>query len=334
MGLGGLKIKPLLPWFCAALVSALPMRLIAAEAKNESKIHSAEWWNTLAYQPSSQRSAAEDLRAREKIIDELLDFVHDTRFGQKLVKTALAKNPTFREHIALGDNSVTETVFSRSYVLETGREELVVENYLKLNERLSRRDLVWDLAHELTHFVYRRPPNPYAHNGTLTEFIREGIEGKGGELDAFESECLVSWELERKWRAPRHELCERYRKSEAKGGSRREFNRALARLDYYRVGPYEKQLARLRPHFPELSKAPVIFSSSLEKAPYPMALIREFSVVRKTACANNLRKQELIALQASRWKGDRSPSSAQENLLKERTKLTDFIRQNCRDHLE
>lgn len=300
-------------------VVILPRHAHAAE------LLSREWW----LEPWLKKGASQTEAHKE--IKSMLLLLKKTNMGARLLKKARAADANFFSRIAVGNNSLTETVFSRSFSLSDGLETVTAENFLKLNRDLNRKDLILDLGHELTHFVYRVPANPYAESHGLGEFIREGIEGRGGELDAFESECYVSWELERKWNLPEHELCSRYKEKSSE--NRAYFVRSHARHDYYNVGQYFDSLVKLRGELPDLNRSHIVFSSSLQKAPYPFALVEEFAFVRKTACENNLRKASLIAKQTVRYKG-RGPASAVENLNRERNRLEQFARENCPHTLE
>ena len=288
-----------------------------------SKLNRA-WWDEAWIQADT--SAANESRE----LRMLLRALEQSPRGKALIETARAKNANFKSQISVGPNSVTETVFSRSYSLENGAEEIRMENFLKLSRNLSRRDALWDLSHELTHFVYREPPSPYTPSTSLAGFIRDGIEGKGGELEAFRAECEVSWDLEQKLNMPRHELCARYRE---KKGEQNIFRLELARRDYYRVGRYFRQMKKLGKVLPKINGDSIILSSSLEKAPYPVALVKEFIMVRRTACENNRRKQELISQQAARLREERAPAST-ESLHAEKDRLERFLQENCRSLLK
>lgn len=295
---------------------AFPLSATAEEAR-----FSAAWWHARWLGPAATKAET------EREIRQMLEILGTTKAGADLIQAAKSREPQFLRRLTVGPNSLTETVFSRSFSLEDGSESLEVENFLRLNRNLSRRDLVLDLGHELTHFVYRSPANPYGEHHSLRDFIREGIEGEGGELDAFRMECLVSWELEKTRDLPVHEICARYRRAE--NGGELAFARERARAEYYNVGRYYRSLAPLKKYFPELNEGVVVFSSSLQKAPYPYALVKEYAFVRKVACENNQRKAKLIATQSARLKKSRVPAAAIENLSRERLRLEQYARTNC-----
>ncbi|MFK5073318.1 hypothetical protein ACI4BE_27725, partial [Klebsiella pneumoniae] len=90
---------------------------------------------------------------------------------------------------------------------------------------------------------------PYKPGFELPQFIRNGIEGPGGELAALAVECQVAWSLEAGYDGfPSHRLCERYRKT---GDI---FQREAARQDYYALGNwYGKSESDLKALLPEIS---------------------------------------------------------------------------------
>lgn len=240
--------------------------------------------------------------------------------GKKVLEAAERRDPEVLQRIKLGKASFTESTFSRTYSLVDGKEQVRLRHEITLSTRLKLADAVVDLAHELLHFSEKGMLDPYRPGFELEQFVRNGIEGEGGELAALEVECQVAWALERKHPGfPRHRLCERYRKK----GDR--FARAAARRDYYSVGTWYRQTSdKLRSAIPELSEAGVVFTSSFAGKPYPVALAEEFVATLKTACVNNRRKYRLIAAQSE---GDRAPASVE--LMRERMRLKAYDRLYC-----
>jgi uncharacterized membrane protein (UPF0127 family) len=133
-------------------------------------------------------------------------------------------------------------------------------------------------------------------------------------------------ELERTMRLPEHPICPRYRVGKAGAPI---VDREAARLDFYKVGSALERLAKVDIKIPELTNGPVIFTSSYAKAPYPLALAKEFNEVRNAACENNIKKARLIAREASRRKQWRELSSTIDSLAKEHARLKRFARENC-----
>lgn len=253
-------------------------------------------------------------------VDQLAALLRGVPEGRGVLEAAERKDPEVLKRIKLGSASFTESTFSRTYSLVDGKEQVRLRHEITLSTRLKLADAVVDLAHELLHFSEKGMLDPYRPGFDLEQFVRNGIEGEGGELPALEVECHVAWALERKHAGfPRHRLCERYRRNGDK------FARAAARRDYYSIGTWYRQAnEKLRSAVPELSDQKVVFTSSFAGKPYPVALAEEFVTTRKTACVNNRRKYRLIAAQAE---GDRSPASV--DLMRERMRLKAYDRLYC-----
>lgn len=240
--------------------------------------------------------------------------------GEAVLEAAQRKDPAILRRIKLGRASYTESTFSRTYSLIDGKEQIVLKHEITLSTRLPLSDAVVDLAHELVHFTEKGMLDPYRPGFELEQFVRNGIEGDGGELAALAVECKVAWALERaKDGFPRHRLCQRYRR---KGDG---FAREMARRDYYAMGTWFREAEKeLRSAVSELNDGEVVFTSSYAGKPYPLALAEEFEATRTTACLNNRRKYRLIAAQTG---SDRVPASVE--LMRERMRLKAYDRLYC-----
>jgi hypothetical protein len=252
-------------------------------------------------------------------LPELESILRSVPEGREVLERAQRKDPGCLDQVKRGNASFTESTFSRSYSLLDGKEETSIHHEVTLNLHLSLADAVVDLAHELVHYTEKGMLDPYQDGFELEHFIRNGIEGEGGELKALAVECRVAWALERTYKTyPRHRLCESYRLSGDK------FFREKARQDYYALGSWlSRAEAALRKALPELSGRPVVFTSSYAAKPYPLALAEEFGNTRRAACQNNRRKYRLISSQAI----DRAPASAV--LLQERVRLRTYDKLYC-----
>lgn len=261
-----------------------------------------------------------DWSASWESVKQLGEILRSVPEGRSVLEAAERKDPSVLTRIKAGRASFTESTFSRTYSLVDGKEQIRLRHEITLNNRLKLADAVVDLAHELLHFSEKGMLDPYRSGFELEQFVRNGIEGAGGELPALEVECQVAWALERSDpRFPRHRLCERYRQ---KGDL---FHRTAARRDYYAVGTwYQETKALLQDVVPELNEAKVVFTSSYASKPYPLALAEEFAATRRTACLNNRRKYRLIAAQSD---GDRAPASVE--LMRERMRLKAYDKLYC-----
>lgn len=256
-------------------------------------------------------------------ISELVAVLETVPEGKRILDQAQAKNGGFLTQIHRGSASYTESTFVRTYSLLDGKERIELRHELTLSKELNLANAVVDLAHELVHYTDKGMLDPYRPGFALKEFVKNGIEGPGGELAALKEECLVAWSLERKYRNyPKHLLCSGYHEGVLG------FDSAKAKRDYYALGGwYHRADAELKRVIPELSASRVQFNSSYAAKPYPVALAEEFRETKRAACANNRRKYRLIAAQAT----GRGPASS--SLESERSKLQQYDRNFCRGEL-
>jgi hypothetical protein len=251
---------------------------------------------------------------------EIFALLAESQEGAILIEKAKKKDPQILRTITVGDSSITESTFLRSYSLLDGKEKYNLQHAIQLNRYSTRANAVLDLAHELTHFNQRIPLNPYKDDLNAVEFIRHGIEGEGGELDAFEKECRVAWEMEKKYPAmPVSESCSPYKRREG------QFDRSYASRDFYKVGTWISELTEVKEEMSELSEELVVFRSSHAKKPYPLALLGEYYQTVATACQNNERKAQLIREQSGRM-----PASIKAgHLQKELKKIERYLLERC-----
>jgi hypothetical protein len=254
-------------------------------------------------------------------VPQLVKILRTVPEGKVVLERAAKKDPEFISKIKLGSASFTESTFSRTYSLLDGKEQINLHHDVTLNTSLNLADAVVDLAHELVHFTEKGMLDPYKAGFERADFIRNGIEGEGGELSALSIECRVAWSLEDSYDGfPQHRLCERYR------GEANSFLREPARLDYYALGAawFHRSGADLKRVISEVSSHSTVFTSSYAGKPYPVALSEEYAVTKKAACTNNERKYHLISAQTATG---RQPASSA--LSSERLRLRDYERRYC-----
>jgi hypothetical protein len=262
-----------------------------------------------------------DWRRSDVDFPELLEVLASVPEGQRLLEEVSEKDPIFQKKLLMGEASLTESTFSRSYSLVDGQEKIQVRHEITLNRRLRMSEAVVDLAHELVHFSKKEMLDPYREGFELKQFVLRGIEGPGGELEALSAECGIAWALEKRYKNfPKHPLCAPYKNQNGA------FNLEQARLDYYAVGRWLERAGELRKIFPDLHSGKVIFTSSYARKPYPIALAEEYDAIRKTACENNRRKYKLIAAQA--MANERRPASVSP-LVRERERLKSYEKLYC-----
>ena len=250
---------------------------------------------------------------------ELLPFLELSAEGSSILKDAKARDPNFAEKIRFGQASFTESTFSRTYSLLDGKEKINLDHTVVLNQKLPLSDAILDLAHELVHFTEKKMLDPYGKNFSLVQFVRQGIEGQGGELAALEKECKTAWELKERFSGfPTHYLCSPYKRKEG-------FDREKAKRDYYALGAWIGDAPdSMRKEIKEISEKRVVLSSSFARKPYPIALAEEFQSTLRSACENNRKKYELITAQAE---GGRAPAS--DLLARERVRLKTYQKIYC-----
>ena len=237
---------------------------------------------------------------------------------QKLAKSKVGKNLIFEANqkakraglrlydvISKGNGSLTDTTLIRKFTTGApGDITYVRKSRVYINKELSQYDAILDLAHELTHYIYRKNFNPYELNFSLHEFIKNTIEGVGGEVQAFIMECRVHSELFPKIKSSRyncHQIFDHKTKS---------FSYHKAIKQFYKVGNYFDSFNSLlhkhgiHHHFPDVKDEKATFISSAYGIPYPVAAFEEYISVLNKVCENDKRRIGYF-----KSNGGRSPAS-------------------------
>lgn len=238
---------------------------------------------------------------------------------QQLAKSKTGKDLIFRANqkakdrgltlydiVEKGHGSLTDTTlirkFDKSDVTQINYE---VNSKVYINKDLGQHDAILDLAHELTHFVFRTQFNPYVKNFSLSDFVKSTIEGQGGEVQAFMMECKVEQELFGAMKKSTRYNCEKI-----KDNTTGELSFNIAKKRFYQVGQYYESFTsllekyQLAKQFPDLSSDKESFISSAYGIPYPVAAFEEYISVLSKACENDKRRLALL----KKEKG-RSPAS-------------------------
>lgn len=192
--------------------------------------------------------------------------------------------------IKAGEGSLTDTTLVRRFT-KGHPEDIQYESrsIVYINKDLSQYDAVMDLAHELTHFVFRKDFNPYTKNFTLDEFITGTIEGVGGEVQAFLMECKVHYQLFKN-KSPRGNC--KYVMDEMSGS----LSRDMAVRKFYQVGGYYQSFKKMlkkygiEGKFPFVDDSSASFVSSAYGIPYPVAAFEEYLTVLNKVCQNDKRR--------------------------------------------
>ena len=243
---------------------------------------------------------------------KLFELLSRSSTGDKLIKEASFKAArqglTLNDVVKVGESSLTDTTLVRKFSPHSP-EHVIYEtrSVVYLNRHLAWDDALLDLAHELTHYIYRGGFNPYSETFNAKDFIKNTIEGEGGEVQAFITECRVLAELfSRNVQGRSH--CQKIMTDLGSPS----FTKAVEL--FYHVGHYfdsfSHQLRKrdIASAFSELKGDKINFISSAYGVPYPVAALMEYDLVLKKVCEND--KKRLAYMQQ---KDGRSPASASLN---------------------
>lgn len=225
----------------------------------------------------------------------LLLYLAKSDTGRDLIKAANTKAKSYGlglyDVILPGRGSITDTTLIRRFS-QDNPDNISYESRSKvyINSELNQYDALLDLSHELTHFVYRTNFNPYDHKFTLPKFIESTVEGEGGEVHAFLTECIVLNELFPK------RVKSRYNCKKIINSDTGKISKALAVKKFYSIGPYysnfktKLDLHGISGDFPLISRSEVGFVSSAYGMPYPVAAYHEYQSVLTKVCENDKRR--------------------------------------------
>ena len=245
---------------------------------------------------------------------KLFDLLARSRTGEKLIKEAQSKaarmGNLLTDVVRVGDSSLTDTTLVRKFSPHSP-EHVIYESrsVVYLSRHLSWDDALLDLSHELTHFVYRESFNPYSDAFNAKDFIKGTIEGEGGEVQAFMTECRVLKELF-STKVQSRTQCQLIENENGEPS----YSKAVEL--FYHVGGYFKsfhqQLAKrdIASSFLDLKGEKINFISSAYGVPYPIAALMEFDLVLKKVCEND--KKRLAYMQQAPSRGPASTSVGQE----------------------
>ena len=261
-------------------------------------------------------------------LKKLFELLGRSATGQKLIQEARTKAAhsglTILDTVKVGDSSLTDTTLVRKFSPQSP-EHVIYESrsVVYISRNLAWDDALLDLAHELTHFVYRENFNPYSENFNARDFIKGTIEGSGGEVEAFLTECRVLKELfSSKVQSRSH--CQKIE------GNSGELSYSKAVELFYHIGPYystfHKQLQSrdIAGSFTDLKSKKINFISSAYGVPYPLAALMEFDLVLNKVCEND--KKRLAYMQQGPQRG---PASNQLNPTVKNAKFQESYSSRC-----
>lgn len=282
-----------LRYFPLLIVTLYSSSLFASYLFTDNKFESHKNWQEF--------SQDERLNVRN-----LLVYLKRSETGKKLIELAKEKaaeqNQSILDIIKAGRGSLTDTTLVRRFTTGNPDDiEYEMKSVVYLNQGHNQYDALMDLAHELTHFVFREKFNPYTKNFTLAEFIQSTIEGTGGEAHAFMMECKVHYEL--------------FPRKTARNNCNHIVDESTGKLSkdktvrrFYQVGGYfDSFVGMLKKHgvknlFPFVTQESASFVSSAYGIPYPVAAFEEYLTVLNKVCENDRKRLGYIQ--------KRSPASA------------------------
>ena len=231
---------------------------------------------------------------------DLFNIIQKSSYGSLILSMAKLKakrlGVSLVDIIEYGSSSRMDTNYLRKISSSKLGPKIEYEKKFKitLNQKNSTIYAALDLVHELTHFLYKNEQNPYSEKFVMKKYIKDAIEGPGGEIEAYISECRVAKEINV---FKNKDLC----KGIDEGSSRARFR--LTR-QYYELGDhYYAFINELGPRFNHrefrfISKKQSQFVSSVWELPYPLAMLRQFKSLKKRVCENNrsLKQRRLASL--------------------------------------
>jgi hypothetical protein len=245
-------------------------------------------------------------------LKKMMELLGRSRTGEKLLKEAQYKaslsGQILLDVVKVGDSSLTDTTLVRKFSPHSPQHVIYESrSVVYINRSLSWDDALLDLAHEITHYVYRESFNPYSESFNARDFIRGTIEGNGGEVQAFIMECRVLKELFSR-NVQSRSNCQ---KIEDERGQL-SFTKAVEL--FYHVGHFYENLSKqlsqrqIISSFLDLKPEKINFVSSAYGVPYPVAALMEYDLVLKKVCEND--KKRLAYMQQEL---PRSPASVGSN---------------------
>lgn len=279
----------------------------------ENDIHNKDRW--IDINPDEKES-----------LKELIKLLMKSSKGKQVLLKAKQKaekhGKTLLDVIHSAKVSTADTTLIRRFFADNPYDVVYeLRSRIYLSRNLPVIDGVLDLAHELTHYISRTPFNPYQQNFNLLDFIKSTIEGRGGEADAYMTECIILKEL---FPQEEHHNSNCSLLIDAKTGKH---SKKLAIKKFYQVGGdlsdflYRiKQFKISMKDLPFLSDEEPLYISSAYGLPYPIAALEEYLSIMKRVCINDrkrleIMKKNLLRLPASQQKSSRSSNYQKVNAI-------------------
>ncbi len=263
----------------------------------------------------------------KKAIEQVLSTIEASKRGQILIARARLKarkdNKSLFDVIKVGDVSITDTTLIRRFSPSSPSEiTYTTKSTVYIDRSLSMKNAVLDMTHELTHFVFKKPFNPYEGSFSLSKFMYDTIQAKGGEVDAFLTECEVALDV--------------FGKSMLSGQCQAvlngdEFSRRKSINEFYKLGlHYNNFLSKAESFVLDTSRFPVssdnaTLISSAWGTPYPLSVIEEYESIMGKVCSND--KKRLTYFDENKG---RFPASAPSRI----SKMINDYQRRCKNFTE
>lgn len=266
---------------------------------------------------SARKSWMNYTSSEELNLKKLFELLARSNSGEKILKEARFKasrtGHLLEDVVKVGDSSLTDTTLVRKFSPHSP-EHVIYESrsVVYINRNLAWDDALLDLAHELTHYVYREGFNPYSEAFNPKDFIKSTIEGSGGEVQAFLTECRVLKELFSRQVQSRSNC----QKIEDQSG---QLSYTKAVELFYHVGSYfegfhgQLQKREIASSFSDLKPEKINFISSAYGVPYPVAALMEYDLVVNKVCEND--KKRLAYMQQGPKRGPASTNEGQARFV-------------------
>lgn len=269
-------------------------------------------------------------RSDEENFKRLVTGLEKVSTGKKVIQKATEKaaqqGHTLFDIVAIGDGSLTDTTLIRRFSASNPSQVMYeTRSKVYLNKHLKTLDALLDFAHELTHFTYREPFNPYDARFHLKDFIKSTVEGRGGEVDAYMVECKVLKELlpgEGFSRSNCQKVWDQKTASVSK---------EMGVMEFYKVGHHfdglKKDLEKFainEKELPQASNNEALFISSAWGLPYPVAAVKEYVNIMDRVCKND---QNRISLMQNKL--GRAPADANNQDTKDFRSMSEDYKSRC-----
>jgi len=240
---------------------------------------------------NAQKSASENAKDSLKKAIWLLE---QTPSG----KEELAQAKSLNIPIEAGTVSKTEITATRTQSASEEDSYKILVHVLIAREK----DPVFqalDLAHELTHAIHPKE-NPFDPKLDPTQYVKDGIQGKGGEAPAIAQECKVGKELTDLPVGVITEETAQLIKARCSFVWKTEADASKWNQSFYYLGQYYHDFISLLKKtnvatntkiawVNQIEEKSPMFASAVAHKPYPLALLEEYMQITRIVCEKTMK---------------------------------------------